>query len=454
MKYDTVFTKNFRCRLPIMGAPMAGVSGGQLAYETCVAGGLGFIAAGHMNTMESYQNLQKEIQIFRDLCASNSGSSLLSSSSAAAAATPRNFPLNIGFIGHSTFGQHDSLGWEYVQRIIQENQPFAVQFFAPAIVPYPYGSTNSKSKSKSNSNNSNTNFRNNIQLCQQTSFLGGKKEEGGEGCTTSTSTRTTTRTKVIVQVGSVQDAVTALDAGCVDCIIAQGTEAGGHGLRRDLGNGTLSLTSQIVELVRHRHHRTHQKQQQQQQQQNKRQKLDGTTTTVVRPAVLAAGGIVNGKGLLAALSLGADGVVLGTRLWASTEALGRPSYKTALVQAAQCDNVVRTRIFDTISNSQTTNNNKWPYPYDSSGTLRNQTTQQWEDDTCIPKLEKELLSAESTATATATDNTKNNPDWGCVYAGEGVGEIYSIDPTSEIFQRIEKEVSVAMSCLKDKIDGG
>ena len=71
-------------------------------------------------------------------------------------------------------------------------------------------------------------------------------------------------------------------------------------------------------------------------------------TRELNPAtiVLAAGGITDGRGLAAALSLGCDGIVLGTRLWATKEALG-----DALLRA-EGDDVVRTRTFDAIQNGE------------------------------------------------------------------------------------------------------
>jgi NAD(P)H-dependent flavin oxidoreductase YrpB (nitropropane dioxygenase family) len=169
-----------------MGAPMAGVSGGSLAFETCRAGGIGFIAAGHLNNPEAFKKLEEEIKLFRHLVSLSLSSSSSSSSSS--------FPLNIGFIGHSTFGK-DSPGWEYVGRILEEHRPDAVQFFAPAISAF--SPENVKSSSSSSSS-----FDDNVGMCQS------------YGC------------KVVAQVGSVRDGIEALDAG-VDCIVAQGTEAGG-----------------------------------------------------------------------------------------------------------------------------------------------------------------------------------------------------------------------------------
>ena len=206
-----------------------------------------------------------------------------------------------------------------------------------------------------------------------------------------------------------------------------------HGVRRDLGNSTLALTARLVCIVRER-----------------KRKIP----------VLAAGGIADGRGLVAVLSLGADGAVLGTRLWASQEALGSAVYKDALVTAKSCDDVVRTRVFDTICNSY--RQTKWPYPFDSSGTLRNLTTEAW--DTLIPKLEAELESSDILSSSSSDADKRNIvdelnhaekeelPDTGCVYSGQGVGEIISIDPAYNIIQQIEEEAIQSLSNLRNLFD--
>jgi len=349
---------------------MAGVSGGSLAFQTCRAGGLGFIAAGHLISEQAFEKLEREIKLFEDLSQSSSV----------------NYPLGIGFIGHSTFGK-DSSGWEYVQRILEEHKPDSIQIFAPAIsedLPVKFAASSSS-------------FQNNVGLCQS------------YGC------------QVVAQVGSVKEGIEALDAG-VDCLIAQGTEAGGHGIRRDLGNSTMSLTSRLVRLAQ------------------KREK---------KIPVLAAGGIVDGRSLLAVLSLGADGAVLGTRLWASQEALGETSYKNALAKTGSCDDVVRTRVFDTINNFYRAT--KWPYPFDSSGTLRNETTEAW--DTSIPALEAELNSKKDSPNEATLVKKLNEAEreeranGGCVYCGQGVGEIDSIDRAFDIIQQIESDAIESLSNL-------
>ena len=109
--------------------------------------------------------------------------------------------------------------------------------------------------------------------------------------------------------GKVRHAVAAVASGC-DFVVAQGTEAGGH-----TGTvATLPLVPQIVDAV------------------------GG------KVPVAAAGGIFDGRGLAAALALGADGVWVGTRFIATPEARGLPGYKETLLATAE-DGTVISRAF-------------------------------------------------------------------------------------------------------------
>lgn len=110
---------------------------------------------------------------------------------------------------------------------------------------------------------------------------------------------------VVNMCGKVDHARRAVDAGC-DLVVAQGTEAGGH-----TGSvATMPLVPQVVDAV-------------------------GEYVPVV-----AAGGIFDGRGLAAALALGADGVWVGTRFIATPEARAVPGYKDALVAAREDATVV------------------------------------------------------------------------------------------------------------------
>jgi NAD(P)H-dependent flavin oxidoreductase YrpB (nitropropane dioxygenase family) len=136
--------------------------------------------------------------------------------------------------------------------------------------------------------------------------------------------------KVLVQVGSVEEAKTAVDTG-VDAVIAQGVEAGGH----------VRGTTPIWEL------------------------LPATVEAVKPVPVLASGGIGDGAGLARALELGAQGVSLGTRFVASEEAWIHPAHKQRVVESTAADTVY-SELYDA-----------W-WPGAPHRTLRNKTFEEWE----------------------------------------------------------------------------
>ena len=136
--------------------------------------------------------------------------------------------------------------------------------------------------------------------------------------------------KILIQVGSVEEAKRAADAG-VDAVIAQGVEAGGH------VRGTTSIWELLPAAVE-----------------------------AVRPVpVLASGGIGDGAGLARALRLGAQAVSLGTRFVASEEAAIHPAHKQRVVESTAEDTVLN-ELFDA-----------W-WPDAPARALRNRTVEEWE----------------------------------------------------------------------------
>ena len=112
---------------------------------------------------------------------------------------------------------------------------------------------------------------------------------------------------VMVMCGKVRHAEKSVAAGA-DIVAAQGTEAGGH-----TGEiGALALVPQVVDAV--------------------------------NVPVIAAGGMADGRGLVAALALGAEGAIFGTRLIATPEAQAAPGYRDAIVRANEAD-TMRTRAY-------------------------------------------------------------------------------------------------------------
>ena len=193
---------------------------------------------------------------------------------------------------------------------------------------------------------------------------------------------------LICQVQSEDIAKQALDAGA-DLLIAQGTEAGGHGASRT----TLDIVPSIIDLA------------------------------AGRVPVVAAGGIADGRGLAAMLMLGASGVLMGTRFYASIEADGADEAKRRIC-AANAGETVRGVVPDWSRNII------WPAPF-TGRTLVNDHIRRWTGSEVELMQRVGEVSAEYLAARTA-----GNFDIAAVFAGEAVGLIHDIRPAAEIVERI------------------
>ncbi len=201
---------------------------------------------------------------------------------------------------------------------------------------------------------------------------------------------------LICQVQNEDMAREALDAGA-DILVAQGTEAGGHGASRT----TLDIVPAIVDLA------------------------------AGRMPVVAAGGIADGRGLAAMLMLGASGVLLGTRFYASQEADGAEEAKRRIC-AAKSGNTTRGVIFDI------SRNNVWPAPFNGR-CLINDHARRWMG------RELELLQNVKTVAAEyAAARAAGNFDIAAVIAGEAVGLIHDIPRAAEIVDRLITEADQIM----------
>jgi nitronate monooxygenase len=190
------------------------------------------------------------------------------------------------------------------------------------------------------------------------------------------------------QVQNLDQARQALDAGA-RIIVAQGGEAGGHGMSV---RSTFTLVPDVVDLVAERSPET---------------------------LVVAAGGVADGRGLAAALALGADGAVVGTRFWASPEALVSPRAHQRAIQACG-DDTVRTRVYDVVRQLD------WPAEYNARA-LGNDFLDTWHGN------EAELLASlpgaiDTYQKAVAAEDFDAAP----VLVGEAVGRIRHVSPAADI----------------------
>lgn len=199
--------------------------------------------------------------------------------------------------------------------------------------------------------------------------------------------------KVMVVCGAVKHAVKAEQAGC-DAVICQGGEGGGHtGLV-----GTLPLVAQAVEAV--------------------------------KIPVVAAGGISDGRGLAAALALGAQGVWIGTRFIASTEAHAGQAYREAVVAAEDVD-TVRTRC----------------YSGKPMRVMKNPYVEDWESrpQEIQPFPMQAMHSSKAGVMGGIGGQVEGlDPDRSCFAMGQSAGGIHDIKPAAQIVAEMVAEAEAAI----------
>jgi len=199
--------------------------------------------------------------------------------------------------------------------------------------------------------------------------------------------------KVMVVCGAVKHAVKAEQAGC-DAVICQGGEGGGHtGLV-----GTMPLVAQAVEAV--------------------------------KIPVVAAGGLYDGRGLAAALTLGATGVWMGTRFIASTEAHAGELYRQAILEAADED-TVRTR----------------SYSGKPMRVKKNPYVEEWETrpQDIQPFPMQAMVSHQAGVMGGIGGQIEGlDPDRSCFAMGQSAGGVHEVLPAAEIVARLVKEAEGAI----------
>ncbi len=204
---------------------------------------------------------------------------------------------------------------------------------------------------------------------------------------------------VVNMCGKVDHARRALDAGC-DVVVAQGTEAGGHtGLV-----ATMPLVPQIVDAVGD------------------------------RIPVVAAGGIFDGRGLAAALALGADGVWIGTRFIATPEAHGVTGYKDALIRTKE-DGTTISRAFSG----------------KTMRVVRNRYTAFFEENpeelSAFPAQLGRSMDDGAFHLGGGEDTPGVDPDRECYPTGQGVGAIQTLIPAASLVTQIGDQAEQVLGSL-------
>ncbi|MSO77599.1 MAG: nitronate monooxygenase [Alphaproteobacteria bacterium] len=192
---------------------------------------------------------------------------------------------------------------------------------------------------------------------------------------------------LICQVQTLAGAVDAATAGA-DIVIAQGRDAGGHaGTTR----GTMGLVPAVVDAI-------------------------------APIPVVAAGGIADGRGLAAALALGAAGVLMGTRFAAAAESLWPEPMKRRAVEAGG-DETEQTRVFDIARGAA------WP-PHFPGRAVRNAFSQRWHQDEAGLSANREATEKDYLAAPADDFQTR------VVWAGEGVDLVKDVMTAERIIDEI------------------
>ncbi|HMF13384.1 MAG TPA: nitronate monooxygenase, partial [Gemmataceae bacterium] len=195
---------------------------------------------------------------------------------------------------------------------------------------------------------------------------------------------------LVCQVQNVQMAIDAVAKGA-DVVVAQGGEAGGHGISQ----GSFTLIPAVVDAIG------------------------------AQVPVLLAGGAADGRGLAAAIMLGALGIAIGTRFYASLEAAGHEKAKQRIVSASG-DETARSIIFDV------SRQNVWPHPF-TGRCLTNRHTERWFG------RELELMRREDVIAEFARARQIGDFEIAPVVAGEAVALVRDIPSAQEIVRRTAVE---------------
>ncbi|TFK39340.1 2-nitropropane dioxygenase [Crucibulum laeve] len=326
----TKLTELLGIHTPIVGAPMAGASGGALAAQTTLGGGFGFIAAGY----DTPENFRSQIHLARSLLNIDEGSRL---------------PIGVGFLGWQLEKQNSS-AQELLNIVLNEN----IQ-----AVWLAFGS----------------------DLGRWTKYIHTYNEQVGQDH----------RVTIFVQISSVDEAVVAMNEWQADVIVAQGIEAGGHGASYALP--LLTLVPSILSV-----------------------------TPIPGPLILAAGGLATGAHVASLLTLGAAGVVLGTRFLLSPESLYTDTQRRALI-AANSESSVRTMAFDYARKTL-----GWPRGIDGRA-LKNATVDDYENGVDIEIIRSKFTEAVQ----------NDDPSRMLIWAGSGVGLMHRIQPAKEIVQELHEQ---------------
>ena len=208
---------------------------------------------------------------------------------------------------------------------------------------------------------------------------------------------------LLCQVQRMEQVPMALEAGAA-VVIAQGGEAGGHGMNALNSRATFTLVPELADWLAARSPQT---------------------------LLLAAGGVADGRTLAAARVLGADGALVGSRLWATQESLAPIGARQQAVES-DGDGTARSSVFDILRRKD------WPAPYDFRA-LRNAIHRKWESRMDALRAAPDEARADYEAGVTAGDFSRAHAT-----VGEAVGLIRDLPPAAQVIARMTAGASAIL----------
>ena len=214
-------------------------------------------------------------------------------------------------------------------------------------------------------------------------------------------------TKIWIQIGSVTRAVELAQSCTPDVLVLQGADAGGHGGEK--GAGIISLIPETLQALR-------------------RLGIDNIS-------IVAAGGIADGSAVAAALTLGADGIVMGTRFLAAEETTVHPSYQTAILETEDGgQTTVRAKLFDELAGP-----NIWPRDFDGRALIA-QSYKDHIEGISIDDIRKSHAEAKKSSHLGFDQENRRAAIW----AGTGVGLVRERAPAAEIIAEVRESAKAAL----------
>jgi nitronate monooxygenase len=220
------------------------------------------------------------------------------------------------------------------------------------------------------------------------------------------------KSKIWIQLGSVAAVLHVAKTTRPDVLCLQGADAGGHGFEK--GASIISLLPEASDAL--------------------------AKEGLSHIPLVASGGIADGRGVAAALALGAQGVVMGTRFLASREVNVHPNYQAALLEAQDGGQVtMRSKLFDQLRGP-----NIWPELYDGRGLVA-QSHRDYADGVGleeIQRLHNEAVTGEDRGFQTGFQGRA------AIWAGTGVGLVKEVQSAKDIVEGVRRQARDIRSRLR------